>query len=1234
MADNQNPIFFDSTNRRWNLISRILVVFSVLCCAGAALFTITIAINPHLPSLTFSHTASSLVEATSKHNGIRTATERPVELSTHDFVETQSHAQNQYVLRRNADVQEAQRRLDLAIRRDERTIPVPASSIAPGHITGPVRVAFYINTDRQESLNSFSKNYGHITHLLPVWLKLAPSGSVVDTSGCNLTPRGDPVPETGPSTDDQAIQIASKNGVAVLPVLQNYGNMDFQTTWLHRLISNPANRASVINQLLQFVTSKGCQGINVDFENIGTGDSNNLTLFISELATIFHKNGLIVTQDLPANDDSFNLPRLGEINDFVIPMLYDEHSEGSDPGPISSQSWFEQELSNFLNQIPASKIVVGLSNVAYDWSAKGDDTQAYTFGEAVRTAQESKDGDDGVIRIDGDSLNPYFTYYDDSAGQGDKEIAHIVWLEDATTAYNQARYASQYQPLGMAIWRLGSEDPSVWSFFGKDEAGTLSKFDTKKLSEVTYNYFGVLPRGEGDILKIVATPTSGYRKITVDPKKGFVVGENFQRYPTQYIIQRSGLLDQVTSENTAKVVALTFDDGPDPTWTPKILQILHENNVPATFFVIGENAEAHPNLIQDEWNAGMEIGNHTFTHPEIVNTSNDPSGVPLRTKLELDATQRVIEALTGHMTVLFRAPNHADSEPTTEGDFDPIVDAQRLGYVFVGETIDPTDWYPGIKADQIVHTVLAGAHNGNCILLHDAGGDTRSETIKALPVIIQQLKAHGYRFVLVSNLMGKTRAQLFPQVTGRQLLSVYIDRACFDITYWLGLIFTILFVATIILGMLRIVCVAALAFVQSKNERNRVFDPTYQPTVSVVIAAYNEAKVINKTIATLLTSDYPDLEIVVVDDGSTDDTAGVVLNEYSGHNNVTVLKKENGGKASALNVGVRQCRGEIVIALDADTVFKHDTIPLLVRHFTNANIGAVSGNVKVGNRNNLYTIWQAVEYISSQNFDRRAYDLLNCITVVPGAIGAWRKDAIVLAGMYSSQTLAEDTDLTFRVRRLGYRIVTDNEALAYTEAPDTLRTLFRQRFRWAYGTLQCLWKHRSALFNPRYGTFGVVAMPSMWVYQIGFQALAPVVDIAVLWSIFYCLVISPTLADRDMLMLGGYWALYTTVEIIGALPAMILDKEDVRLVAWLPLQRFVYRQLMYVVILKSLYTAVHGSIVGWGKIERKGTVVQPAETRDSIESAQREALISSINAIDDPDEGSSSVGPGGAARRR
>ncbi|MDQ2686736.1 MAG: glycosyltransferase, partial [Armatimonadota bacterium] len=913
----------------------------------------------------------------------------------------------------------------------------------------------------------------------------------------------------------------------------------------------------------------------------------NLTAFMTELGAAFHPHGLLVTQDIQLDSDAYNLPTLARVTDFLIPMLYDQHSDGSDAGPIAAQDWYAQELKDFMQQVPGNKVVVGLGNYCYDWTDGTPHADSMTFGEAVQTAQESylsSGKTDGLIKIDPDSLNPHFTYADEADGSNKPETTHTVWLMDATTALNEMRAAQPYHTLGAALWQLGTEDPSLWAFFGKD--ADPQTFNPQQLAQVTYHGFGTQFEGKGDVLDVIEAPTPGLRRITTDAHTGLVTGETFVSYPSQWVIRRRGLVNQQTGKNDTKAIALTFDDGPDPRWTPQILDILHREHVPATFFVVGSNAEAHPGLLAREWNEGMEIGNHSFTHPEN-------SIPPLRWKLELDATQRVIEAMTGHMTTLFRAPNRADSEPSNAGDFDPIWEAHKLGYLFIGETNDPTDWAPGMQSRQIIHSVLSYVdkdNDGNCVLLHDAGGDTRAETVKALPAIIEGLKARGYHFVTVSALVGKPKSQVFPEVTGRQRWAVALDRAVFDTTYWLGSTFAVLFLIAIVLGISRIILMGALAWQQSRREGRRTFVPDFAPPVSVVIAAFNEAKVINKTIATLLASDYPDLDIVVVDDGSKDETVGVVRDAYDSDPRVVILTKPNGGKASALNLGIKQCRGEIVVALDADTVFAPDAVSKLVRHFGDPAVGAVSGNVKVGNRHNPLTIWQAVEYITSQNFDRRAFDLLNCITVVPGAVGAWRKDAIILAGLYSPQTLAEDTDLTMKVRRLGYKIVTDNDALAFTEAPDTLRDLAKQRFRWAFGTLQCLWKHRAACLNPRYGAFGLIALPSLWVYQIAFQAIAPVVDLAIAWSLLYGTVISSTAGHNSVLTLLGYWAVFSTVEMGGAWLAFRLDREDKRLLGWLLLQRFVYRQLMYYVIVKSLVFAVRGSLVGWGKFERKGTV--------------------------------------------
>ena len=1194
----QRPIFFDESRRRWNIVSYLFVVIGLLGIAASFLFAVQIVFSPQLPEISLAAARLGLVpsQLTERVKPLApTVSQVTPNARLHP---THTHVKLRYVLDRNHRVQDAKRKLAETIQRETKPQAIPAEAVAPGHVTDTVRAAFFENNDKA-AVDSLTAHIGQTTHLFPVWLLLSPGGAGIhsiaafsDKSAAGAETRAD-------TNDDIAVEQSRAHGVAILPLIQNYDSdgSRFRSDWLHALLSSPQKRTAVTHQLRDYVVSGRYQGVNIDFETDKDADRAGLTAFMTQLSSVFRPLGLLVTQDIQTDSGAYDLPALARLNDFVIPMLYDQNADGNEAGPISGQSWFQGQLASVLSQIPAGKVVLGLGTYGYDWK---DNTTAATdvsFQQAAQIAQENHFGSDGVIRIDPQSLSPYFTYSDESAGAGSKEFSHTVWLQDATTAYNQMTAAIPYHTLGAAIWELGKEDPSLWSFFGKDQS--LAAFDPQKLTTLTYGKeFGTTFIGYGDVLDVEQAPTGGSRTIMVSPKTKLIVGERFEKYPSQWVIRRTGLVDQSTGSNAInKKIALTFDDGPDPRWTPQILDILHREHVPATFFVVGQNAEAHPGLLTREWNDGMEIGNHSFTHPEIDRIS------PLRTKLELDATQRVIEAMTGHMTTLWRAPNRADSEPSTEADFDPVLQGDKLGYLTIGEQVDPTDWKPGIRADQIVANVLANANNGNAVLLHDAGGDTRAETVKALPLIIEGLKARGYSFVPVSALVGKPKSALFPAVAGQAAWGVALDRAVFDLTYWVGIGFTLLFLLAIGLGIFRMVVMGTLAAIQAKQEGARVYDDTYLPPVSVIIAAYNEAKVINKTIRTLLRSDYPNLDILVVDDGSKDDTAGVVSAAYGTDPRVTVIVKPNGGKASALNLGIKQCRGEIIVALDADTVFARDTINKLVRHFADPAIGAVSGNVKVGNRNNPLTIWQAVEYITSQNFDRRAFDLLNCITVVPGAVGAWRKDAVILAGLYSSQTLAEDTDLTFKIRKLGYRISTDNTALAYTEAPDTLRDLAKQRFRWAFGTLQCLWKHRSALFNPRYGTFGTIAMPSLWIYQIGFQAIAPIVDLTIIWSIVYSRFIAPNTSHQNSWMLLCYWAVFSAVEVAGAYLAFKLDKEDKKLLIWLLLQRFVYRQLMYYVIVKSLIFAVRGSLVGWGKLERKGTVQQPIEAARPIKLA-------------------------------
>jgi cellulose synthase/poly-beta-1,6-N-acetylglucosamine synthase-like glycosyltransferase len=406
------------------------------------------------------------------------------------------------------------------------------------------------------------------------------------------------------------------------------------------------------------------------------------------------------------------------------------------------------------------------------------------------------------------------------------------------------------------------------------------------------------------------------------------------------------------------------------------------------------------------------------------------------------------------------------------------------------------------------------------------------------------------------------------------------------------------FLVGIVLGLTRLLVIGALAFAQWIRSRRREHEHAgeqFEPFISVIVPAYNEEQVVESTIRSLLDSNYPRFEIIVVDDGSTDRTSDLVRERFATNALVQLFTVANAGKSAALNFGLRHAKGEIIVALDADTQFPPETIRALARRFVDRSIGAVAGNAKVGNRINIVTRWQALEYITSQNMDRRAFASLNCITVVPGAVGAWRRELIERCGGFSHDTLAEDQDLTLQIRKLGYKIGYEESAIAWTEAPDRLGTLAKQRFRWAYGTLQCLWKHRNALFRGRYGTLGWIGMPNVWIFQVLFPLISPIMDLIVIYtvgsSLYYRFEQPSGFSFTNLRQVIFYYALFLAVDWCAAAFAFLLErKERWRLLWWLFLQRFCYRQVMYYVMLKSVATAVRGAVVGWGKLERKATV--------------------------------------------
>ena len=417
---------------------------------------------------------------------------------------------------------------------------------------------------------------------------------------------------------------------------------------------------------------------------------------------------------------------------------------------------------------------------------------------------------------------------------------------------------------------------------------------------------------------------------------------------------------------------------------------------------------------------------------------------------------------------------------------------------------------------------------------------------------------------------------------------------------------TTLFITAIVLGVGRLFFLASLALYHRLTAPGRtppMLDPQAGPLVSVLIPCFNEEKVIVASVARILHSNWPRLEVLVLDDGSGDATASKVREAFRDEPRVTLMSFENGGKAKALNRGLVKAEGEIVVALDADTLFPPDTIGQLVRWFANPKVGAVAGNAVVGNRLNLVTRWQALEYVTAQNLERRALAALGAVTVVPGAVGAWRKSALAALGGYPHDTLAEDQDLTIACQRAGWRVEFDSDARAYTEAPDTVAGLLKQRFRWSFGTLQCLWKHRGALFNRKQPVLGFVALPQIWLFQIFLTAASPLVDLAIVWSLIWALYARAyhpvEWSPDDFLRSVFYWAAFIFLDLsAGALGMALERRAPWKDLIWLPVQRFGYRQLMYYVVVKSISTAIRGGRVGWEtKLERRGSAAMDAERR-------------------------------------
>jgi cellulose synthase/poly-beta-1,6-N-acetylglucosamine synthase-like glycosyltransferase/spore germination protein YaaH/peptidoglycan/xylan/chitin deacetylase (PgdA/CDA1 family) len=1162
------PVFYDPQRARWKRLRRLVDALVLALTALVIFFVYTTLRDERLPELLFSPQKRAFKAL--KENEKERARERQKKLAS----------------------------------RSHRRSKVPASEVKLNQEEG-IRAAFYVPWDAASfsSLRDFSRQ---IDLLYPDWLHvLTPDGRLQAVD--DQTNKFFDVVQNNHarSVDDRVMPFVKTEDPAmeVFPMVNNFDGAEW-VGGITDFLNNPSARASFRQQVGMFLSSDRFRGLIVDFEAFPSVGQPGYIALLNELSSDLHARGMKLYVSLPAHNPEFNYAAIAAPADGVVIMNYDEHYPGAVSGPVASQDWFVDNLKAAVNVIPREKIICAIANYGYDWvlKPKTGKLPPYERDSSVSPQEAwlaARDSDEDVI-FDDDALNPHFSYLDEHS------FRHDVWFLDAVTALNHMRAAQTLGIQTFALWKLGGEDRTLWRVW--DIPGDPTS--AAKLRSVPPGQ-DVDMEGQGEILRIEDRPTPGVRDLTVDANTKLITDEIFQTLPEPYRVGRYGY--------SPNKVVLTFDDGPDPEWTPQILDVLKREHATATFFLIGIQTDKFSSLAKRIYNEGHSIGNHTFTHPDVSNISSTYM------KVELNLTERLFASLMGIRATLLRPPYAIDEEPDTADQVRPLAFAQDLGYITVGNRIDPSDWSdkPRRSAEEISAYVLAhlppcnpnDLRCGNIVLLHDGGGN-RTETVRALPMIIEGVRARGLEIAPVYDLFGKTRADVMSPLPRGQRWAARFDRLGFWLFDASVIGITWIFFLGDILMTGRLLFIGAAAVYDRLQEK--IFGKpaevaSYKPKVAVLIPAYNEEKVIERTVRAALNSNYPNLRVIVIDDGSRDRTLEVTRAAFAREEaagKVLILTKTNAGKAEALNYGIEHIEGaELFVGIDADTIIASDAISRLAPHFINPKVGAIAGNAKVGNRVNLWTRWQALEYITSQNFERRALDVLGAVSVVPGAIGAWRVSAVREAGGYQIDTVAEDADLTMALLRRGYRVEYEDMALAYTEAPTNANGLMRQRFRWSFGILQAVYKHRGVF--ARKGVLGFVALPNIVIFQILLPLVSPLIDIMfAVGSLWYFIQkhFHPDSTDpASFHKLVAFFFVFLVVDFLASALAFALerrrpdDKEDVWLLSQVWLQRFAYRQLFSVVLFKTLKRALEGRRFAWDKLERTAAVKYvPSENRDSV----------------------------------
>ena len=667
------PVFYDPRRARWRRIRTLLDVLGIVLSAVIVVFIYT-ALREPLPKFLLPF---------EKH-------------PYHSLKETERDKARE-------------RRRQQQARSTHRRTKVAPSQVALNTDEG-IRAAFYDPNDAAgfSSLREYARQ---IDLLYPEWLHLlTQDGHIKAINDQVLPPKPYDLIENGTvhQVDDRVMPFlkSEDGGPEVFPMVNNFDG----TNWVQILdfLNDSDARAEFRGEITAFLATDRYRGLMLDFEDFDLRKGKDgFVGLLTGLSQDLHAKGMKLYVSVPARNPEFPYRAAAEVADGLVLMNYDEHFSGAGgaPGPIASQDWFTKNLVEAKKLIPLDKLICALANYGYDWPERkkgklppGERDAVVSVQEAWLAARDSE----ADVTFDGASLNPHITYLDEH------DDRHDIWFMDAVTALNEMRAARQLGIRTFALWRLGSEDRSLWKIWDFP----LDSSSPSKLADIPPGQ-DVDMEGNGDVLNIEATPTNGSRNIDLDSSTGLIMDETVDSLPEPYRVGRYG--------GSPNKVAISFDDGPDPQWTPQILDILKREHATGTFFLIGNQADKFPSLAKRIYDEGNEIGNHTFFHPDISETT------PTLVKLELNLTESFFASRLGVRTVMFRPPYSIDAEPDTADEVKPLELSEGLGYITIGDRIDPNDWRPGRSAEQVAEHVLENLPPCSPALYHTATAEIDHE---------------------------------------------------------------------------------------------------------------------------------------------------------------------------------------------------------------------------------------------------------------------------------------------------------------------------------------------------------------------------------------------------------------------------------------------------------------------------------------------------------------------------